>query len=78
MHKYVIDISTDVYHLLQQQGPGSIALAEEKPGPTQKILLGDDGYIALIDRAIARRQTLDQVVREAYTKLPSPAASMTK
>ena len=74
MHKYLIEISTEVFHLLQERGPGYITLTEEKDGPTQKILLRDDVYVELIDRAIAHRQTLDQVVREACAKTKDPAA----
>jgi len=68
MHENVIDISTEVFHLLQRRAPGYVAWAEEKPGPTQKILVGDDVYTEFIDRAIAHHQTLDQVVREVCTK----------
>lgn len=67
MGEHVIDVSTEVFHLLQKRAPGYISLAEEKPGPTQKILVGEEVYTRFIDRAIARRQTLDQVVREAWT-----------
>jgi hypothetical protein len=73
MHEHVIDISTEVYHLLQQRAPGYVAWAEEKPGPIQKILVEDDVYTEFIDRAIAHRQTLDQVVREVCTKPKYPA-----
>jgi hypothetical protein len=73
MRKHVIDISTEVFHLLQEQAPGYVSWFDEKPGPTQKILLRDDVYIEFIDRAIAHRQTLDQVVREAWTKTKDPA-----
>ena len=73
MRNHVIDISTAVFHLLQKRAPGYVAWAEEKPGPTQKIVVGDDVYTEFIDRAIAHRQTLDQVVREACLKTKSPA-----
>ena len=52
MREYVIEISTDVFHVLQQQAPGYVSWGEEKPGPTQKILLGEDVYTEFIDRAI--------------------------
>jgi hypothetical protein len=68
MREYAIDISTEVFHALQQRVPGYISCGEEKPGPTQKILVGEDVYTEFIDRAIAHRQTLDQVVRETCTR----------
>jgi hypothetical protein len=70
---HVIDISTEVFHLLQQRAPRFVAWSDEKPGPTQKILVEDDVYAELIDRAIAHHQTLDQVVRDACTKPKAPA-----
>jgi hypothetical protein len=73
MHEHAIDISTEVFRLLQQRAPGYVAWTEEKPGPTQKILLRDDVYTEFIDRAIAHHQTLDQVLREACTKTQGPA-----
>ena len=73
--EHVIDISTEVFHLLQQRAPGFVAWLEEKPGPTQKILLEDDVYSEFIDRAIAHRQTLDQVLQELCTRAPDPVSS---
>jgi hypothetical protein len=64
MREQVIDISTEVFHVLQRQTPGYVSCGEEKPGPTQKILVREDVYSEFIDRAIAHRQTLDQVIRE--------------
>jgi hypothetical protein len=68
MREHVIDISTEVFHALQQQAPGYISCGEEKPGSTQKILVREDVYTEFIDRAIAHRQTLDQVIREVCTR----------
>ncbi len=68
MREHVIDISTEVFHVLQQQAPGYVSWGEEKPGSTQKILVREDVYSEFIDRAIAHRQTLDQVIREACTR----------
>jgi hypothetical protein len=73
MQEHVIEISTEVFRLLQQRAPRYVALSDEKPGPTQKILVGDDVYREFIDRAIAHRQTLDEVVREVCTKPECPA-----
>ena len=75
MREYVIEISTDVFHVLQQQAPGYVSWGEEKPGPTQKILLGEDVYTELIDRAIFHRQTLDQVVRESCMRTSNQVIS---
>jgi hypothetical protein len=73
MQEHVIDISTEVFHLLQRRAPGYVEWSDEKPGPTQKIVVGDDVYSEFIDRAIAHRQTLDEVVREVCTKRKVPA-----
>jgi DNA-binding NarL/FixJ family response regulator len=67
MREQVIDISTEIFHVVQQQAPGYVSWGEEKPGPTQKILVEEDVYTEFIDRAIAHRQTLDQVICEACT-----------
>ena len=68
MRIHVIEISTEVFHLLQQRAPRFVRWSDEKPGPTQKILLEDDVYTEFIDRAIAHRQTFDQVIRETCTR----------
>ena len=77
MREELIEISTEVFHLLQKRVPAYISLTEKKPGPTQKILVGEEVYTELIDRAISNRQTLDQVIREAWVRsclqtLPGP------
>jgi hypothetical protein len=71
MREHVIEISTEVFHVLQQRSPGYVQWAEEEPGPTQKILVGDDVYTEFIDRAIAHHQTLDEVIRAACTRTRS-------
>ena len=68
MREHVIDISTEVFHVVQLRAPGYVSWGEEKPGPTQKILVLEDVYTEFIDRAIAHRQTLDQVIHEACTR----------
>ena len=73
MQEHVIEISTEVFRLLQQRAPVYVELSDERPGPTQKILVGDDVYREFIDRAIAHHQTLDEVVREVCTKRGAPA-----
>jgi len=77
MRIHVIEVSTEVFHLLQERAPWLIEWAEQKPGPTQKILLPDDVYVELIDRAISHRQTLDQVVRAACAQTHSQTSSKT-
>jgi hypothetical protein len=74
MHQHVIEISTEIFHLLQRRAPGYVEWAEEKPDPTQKIVVEDDVYSEFIDRAIAHRQTLDDVVREICSRLKGPVA----
>jgi hypothetical protein len=73
MSIHVIEISTEVFQLLRHRAPRFIGWSEEQPGPTQKILLDDDVYTEFIDRAIAHRQTLDQVVRELCTRTADSA-----
>ena len=68
MREHVIDVSTEVFHVVRQQAPGYVSWGEEKPGLTQKILVREDVYSEFIDRAIAHRQTLDQVIREVCTR----------
>jgi len=74
MHQHVIEVSTEVFHLLQRRAPGYVEWAEEKPGPTQKVVVPDDVYNEFIEQALAHRQTLDEVVREACAKLNGPVA----
>ena len=64
MGEQVIEISTEVFRLLKKKAPAYISLSDEKPGPTQRILVEEDIYNEFIDRAIANRKTLDQVVTE--------------
>lgn len=66
--EHVIEISTEVYHLLQERTHGDASWSDEKPGPMQQIVLNDEDYRKLIDRAIAERKTLDRVIREACAK----------
>ena len=68
MGEHVIEITTEVFHLLERRAPTYLSWSDEKPGPTQQILAGEDVYSEFIDRAIAKRTTLDQVVRDACMK----------
>ena len=64
MSNQVIEISTGVFRLLQKRAPAYVSWSDEKPGSTQRILVEDDVYREFIDRAIAKRKTLDQVLAE--------------
>jgi hypothetical protein len=69
MRIHVIEISTEVFRVVQRRAPRFIGgWSAEKPGPTQKLLLDDDVYTEFIDRAIAHRQTLDELIREVCTR----------
>ena len=68
MYQHVVEVSTEVFHLLKKRAPGFVEWAEEKRGPTQKIVLPEDVYCEFIDRAIHHRQTLDEVIREVCTR----------
>jgi hypothetical protein len=68
MREHAIEISTEVFRLVRRRDPRFIRWSEEKPGPSQKILLQEDVYTEFIDRAIAHHQTLDEVIREVCTR----------
>jgi hypothetical protein len=68
MGEQVIEVSTEVFRLLQKRAPAYVAWSNEKPGPTQRILVEDDVYREFIDRAIAKRKTLDQVIVETCVR----------
>ena len=68
MGEHVIEITTEAFHLLERRAPTYVLWSDEKAGPTQQILVGEDVYSEFIDRAIAKRMTLDQVVRDACAK----------
>jgi hypothetical protein len=74
MRDYVIEISTGVFHLLQKRAPAYVSWSDEKPGPAQRILVEADVYREFVDRAIAKRKTLDQVVAEACTRTAGDVA----
>ena len=65
MGEQVIEISTEVFRQLKKRAPAYVSWSDEKPGPTQRILVEADIYSEFIDRAIAKRKTLDQVVADA-------------
>jgi hypothetical protein len=68
MGEQVIEISTEVFLLLRKRAPAYVSWSDAKPGPTQRILVEDDVYREFIDRAIAKRKTIDQVIAEACVR----------
>lgn len=68
MNKHVLEISTHVFRLLRRRALLCIFCSEEKPGPTQRIVIDDDVYTEIIDRAIAKRKTIDEVFLEVGTR----------
>jgi hypothetical protein len=65
MNRHVLEVSTHVFRVLQRLAPLYISYSEEKAGrPTQHIVIDDDVYSEIIDRAIAKRKTIDEVFLE--------------
>ena len=64
MNKHVLEISTPVFRMLRRRVPVYVSWSDEKDGPTQRIVVDDDIYSEMIDRAIAKRKTLDEVFLE--------------
>ena len=64
MNRHVLEISTHVFRLLRKLAPLYISCSEEKAGSTQHIVVDDDVYNDIIDRAIAKRKTIDEVFLE--------------
>jgi hypothetical protein len=69
MNRHVLEISTHVFRLLRRLAPLYISCSEEKASPTQHIVVDDDVYSEIIDRAIAKRKTIDEVFLEVATRL---------
>ena len=72
MRDQALEISTDVFRILQDLAPVDVTWSEEKPGPTQRILVEYDLYTQLIDRAIDKRKTLDQIILEVCVAKRTP------
>jgi hypothetical protein len=68
MNKYVLEISTPVFRMLRRRVPVYVSWSDEKVGPTQRIVVDDDVYSEMIDRAIAKRKTIDEVFLEVGTR----------
>jgi hypothetical protein len=64
MNRHVLEISTHVFRVLQRLAPLYISCSDEKAGSTQRIVVDDDVYSEIIDRAIAKRKTIDEVFLE--------------
>ena len=68
MNRHVLEISTYVFRLLRRRALLSISCSDEKAGPTQRIVLDDDVYSEIIDRAISKRKTIDEIFLEVGTR----------
>ena len=65
MNRHVLEISTHVFRVLRRLAPLYISHSNEKAGrPTQQIVVDDDVYSEIIDRAIAKHKTVDEVFLE--------------
>jgi hypothetical protein len=68
MNRHVLEISTHVFRLLQRRELLCISCSDEKDGPTQHIVVDDDVYYEIIDRAIFKRKTIDEIFLEFATR----------
>ena len=68
MNGQVLEISTYVFCLLRRRELLYISCSDEKDGPTQRIVVDDDVYAEIIDRAISKRKTIDEVFFEFATR----------
>lgn len=64
MNRHVLEISTHVFRLLQRRELLCISCSDEKDGPTQRIVVDNDVYTEIIDRAIFKRKTIDEIFLE--------------
>jgi hypothetical protein len=64
MNGQVLEISTYVFRLLRRRALFYISCSDEKDAPTQRIVVDDDVYTEIIDRAIAKRKTIDEIFLE--------------
>jgi hypothetical protein len=67
MNGHVLEIPTHVFRLVRKRALLSIACSDEKDGPTQRIVVDDDAYTEIIDHAISKRKTIDQIFLEVGT-----------
>ena len=64
MNRHVLEISTPVFRVLRKRVPLYVSWSDEKAGPTQHIVVDDDVYSEMIDRAITKRKSIDEVFLE--------------
>ncbi len=64
MNGQVLEISTHVFRLLRRREVFYVSCTDEKDAPTQRIVVDDDVYTEIIDRAIAKRKTIDEIFVE--------------
>jgi hypothetical protein len=64
MNRHVLEISTHVFRLLRRRALLYISCSDEKAGPVQHVVVDDDVYSEIIDRAIAKHKTIDEVFLE--------------
>ena len=64
MNGRVLEVSTNVFRLLRRRALLYVSCADEKDAPTQRIVVDDDVYTEIIDRAIAKRKTIDEIFLE--------------
>ncbi|MGO9245120.1 MAG: hypothetical protein ACLQDC_10190 [Verrucomicrobiia bacterium] len=69
MNRHVLEISTYVFRLLRRRALLSISCSDEKDSPTQHIVVDDDFYNEIIDRAISKRKTIDEIFLEVGTRV---------
>ncbi len=68
MNKHVVEISTPVFRVLRRRVPVYVSWSDEKDGPMQQVVVDDDVYSEMIDRAIAKRKSIDEVFLEFGTR----------
>jgi hypothetical protein len=72
MNRHVLEISTPVLRALRRRSSLYVSWSDEKDGPTQHIVVDDDVYNEMIDRAIAKRKTIDEVFLEVGAQVDAP------
>ncbi len=70
MNRHVLEISTHAFRLLRRRELLCISCSDERDAPTQRIVVDDDVYTEIIDRAISKRKTIDEICLEFLPPLP--------
>jgi hypothetical protein len=68
MSRHVLEISTPVFRVLRRWARLYVSWSDEKDGPTQRIVVDDEVYNEVIDRAISKRKTIDEIFVELYRR----------